>query len=347
VVLLDEVESYSRRAWCVLEALTADRIAGTFDVLSGLPENSDPAGSPYRHLSDLLLDLPHVVWRAMLDIEVFGSIGWRQALDLLEIGVTDPNDLPYIYDRLRAIPAPNRLHTLAGDLVTGAFPLPEVEAGHVIVPDDASRPVEVPSATPLGSLPWDDILTLDRRGAIGEAKPPAATAHVPFVRWRPAGDGRPEAHVAIVASCEGEAVLLADWIDGHLGDLEAACGVDVTSRSWVADDVAPVGTIVFGGLRRVSVSAPNWIIVTMAVRRDHCSVTGMLASTARRADRAVAWALVDVPRVEAEHGFPTLDPGVPSPDAGGTRSAPEDDQAARLGGVYRRDLAVFLGGQDV
>jgi hypothetical protein len=343
VILLDEVEEYTRRAWCLLEAMTADRLAGTFDVLSGMPETSDPAGSPYRHLSALLLDLPYLVWRAMLDAEVFHALTWQEALDRLEIAVTDPADLPYIYERLRAIPAPNRLHTLAGDLVTGAFPLPETAPGFVATPTGAGRPTNAQAPEDRGTLPWDGILTLEAQGPVGETAVPRTASTVPFVRWEPSDDDRPRAHVAIVAACEGEAVLLADWVDARLGEVEDLLGVDVTSRSWVADDVAPVGTLVWGGLASVAVASPNWIIVTTSARRSHCAVTAMHATTAAAAGRSLAWVIVDSGRVEAHQDFP-ITSAHPLTDGAHVTSA--HDRGARLGGVYRRDLLAFLRGED-
>jgi hypothetical protein len=136
-------------------------------------------------------------------------------------------------------------------------------------------------------------------------------------------------------------------VDGHVRELEEACGVDVTSRSWVADDVAPVGTMVFGGLGREPVATPNWIIVTMAVRRDHCSVTGVHATLARRTGRALAWVTLDDGRVEAEGDFPSSAVNPPTVDGSGGPQIPLSPHGAGLlGGVYRRDLAGFLGAVD-
>jgi hypothetical protein len=345
VILLDAVEDYTRRAWCLLEAITAYRLVGNYEVLSGLPENTDPLGGPYTHLSDLLLDLPQLVWRAILDTELFGVIDWREAMTRLDISVTDPDDLPFIYDLLRAIPAPNRLHTLVGDLVTGVFPLPQTSAGRALAPSELGATVAEPPREQIVPLPWADVLNLSTRGAVGKTSGTSAAARQPFVKWRKAAHGRPKAHVAIVASCEGEAVLIADWVDTHRAELEATCGVTVSSRSWLADDVAPVGTLVYGWLARARVTAPNWIIVTQSVRRRHCSVTAALVKTARDAGRAVAWALLgEEPHVVTEAGFParSLKSEAERGDAPQVRLGPRDRRV--LGGVYREDLIAFLGG---
>ncbi len=346
VILLDEVEEYTRRAWCLLEALTADRWSNGFDVLSSLAENTDPAGDPYDHLSRLLLDLPHVVWRALLDTEVLGTTAWRDALARLDLDVTDPDDLPYIYERLRAIPAPVRLHTMAGDLITGVVPLPELAPGIVAAPNDGSRPIDPLPTTPVGEAPWAHVPTLEGRGPVGATAPPRESAFVPLVRWSPAGRGRPEAHVAIIAACEGEAVLIADSLERSLGELEEFFGVDVTSRSWLADDVAPVGALVFAGLGREPIAAPNWILVTTSVRKEHCTVTSMLATTARRAGLALGWVLLDDGAVAVEDGFPAAQRDAGDVDSGLTIVALPPGGPARLGGVYRRDLAVFVSGAD-
>jgi len=180
---------------------------------------------------------------------------------------------------------------------------------------------------------------------VGKTSAAPVAARQPFVKWWKAAHGRPKAHVAIVASCEGEAVLIADWVDSHRAELETTCGVMVSSRSWLADDVAPVGTLVYGWLARAPVTAPNWIIVTQSARRGHCSVTAALAETARNAGRAVAWALLDEEaHVVTEAGFPARSPN-PEPergDASQIRLDPRDQGV--LGGVYRENLIAFLGG---
>jgi hypothetical protein len=119
----------------------------------------------------------------------------------------------------------------------------------------------------------------------------------------------------------------------------------VSSRSWLADDVAPVGTLVYARLARARVTAPNWIIVTQSVRRRHCSVTASLVKTARNAGRAVAWALLDEKaHVVTEAGFPARspDPEAERGDASQIRLAARDRGV--LGGVYREDLIAFLRG---
>jgi hypothetical protein len=263
----------------------------------------------------------------------------------LDISVTDPDDLPFIYDLLRAIPAPNRLHTLVGDLVTGVFPLPQTSAGRALAPSELGATVAEPPREQIVPLPWADVLNLSTRGAVGKTSGTSAAARQPFVKWRKAAHGRPKAHVAIVASCEGEAVLIADWVDTHRAELEATCGVTVSSRSWLVDDVAPVGTLVYGWLARARVTAPNWIIVTQSVRRRHCSVTAALVKTARDAGRAVAWALLgEEPHVVTEAGFParSLKSEAERGDAPQVRLGLRDRRV--LGGVYREDLIAFLGG---
>lgn len=63
-ILLDDADDYLTRAWCTLEALTAD-VARHFDVLVGAERPTVLAGRTEHHLTTLLQDRPHVVWRGL------------------------------------------------------------------------------------------------------------------------------------------------------------------------------------------------------------------------------------------------------------------------------------------
>ncbi len=90
-------------------------------------------------------------------------------------------------------------------------------------------------------------------------------------------------HVAVIAGCEGEAVLLGNWVWNRLGELEAAIGARVGSLSWVATDIAPVGFFVDGNLRAVPVRADLWVVVTLSARLAHCPLTNNILKTLVRA----------------------------------------------------------------
>jgi hypothetical protein len=348
VIVLDDVEDYSGRAWCLLETLTANRLAGIYDVLSGRPEAVDPGGGgPYQHLSNLLLDLPYVVWRALLDAEVFAEISWQECLERLELAVTDPADLRYIYERLLDIPGPNRLHTSIGDLVTGVLPVPLLDDGSVLVPASLGRAVDGPEPRGLGSLPWSAALSLSTDS---EARPFDAGSdqlRTPFVRWpdRDVTKGA-HCHLAIVASNEAEAILLVGWVERHVAALEQLANVTFDSRSWLAVDVAPVGTLANGLLTSVAIEAANWLILTTSTRRNHCPVTAAVSSLAIEAGVALAWALVDVEDgdnvIAMGDAFPALARSErPQPDS--TRVvATSARHPVHLGGLYRRDLVELL-----
>ena len=196
--------------------------------------------------------------------------------------MTDPADLRYIYDRLLAIPGPNGLHTSEGDLVTGVVPLPLLDDGSVVVPTTLGGAVDGPEPRSLGSLPWSAALSLSADSEARRFSPPSEQSRTPFVR-RPNSEpmSKPaHGHLAIVASCEAEAVLLAEWTERHMAALEELASVTLDSRSWLAVDLAPVGTLVNGLLTSVAIDASNWLILTTSIRRDHCPVTAAVSTLA-------------------------------------------------------------------
>jgi len=87
-------------------------------------------------------------------------------------------------------------------------------------------------------------------------------------------------HVAVVAGCEGEALLLGEWVKERREDLEALLdNISVVSLSWLAADIAPVGHFADGSLRARAVGARLWIVVTMQMRFAHCPTTAALLET--------------------------------------------------------------------
>jgi len=324
--------------------LMADRFVNGFDVLAGRPEAADPGGGTYQHFTSLLLDVPLLVWRALLDAELFHAATAEQCFADLELAATDPGDLPFLYEKYVTIPAPNRVHAAASELVTGVVALPAIDGDHVLVPTNLDAPVERRPTQPLGTLQWYGSMTL-REGVANAAAPGVGErASAPFVTFErsDASSSAAGAHVVAVASCEGEAVLLAAWIDVFRDELAAVAGVDIVSRSWLASDIAPVGTFVNGELRTVTVDCPNWILVVASVRRDHCAITAMTESLAAEAGVAVAWVEIDLGEgnVSAVEGFPQRSLAAQTP--GRSARAARGEGVVHLGGLYRRDLTERL-----
>ena len=275
VVLLDETEDYLSRGWCTLEAIVADSELGGHDLLVGSERRTAREGRTEFYFETLLEDRPHLVWRAMLDTEVFGTQSPEECLRRLSLRLTEQRDVTIVYDHLRTIRAPVKVHMDASELWTGVLPLPVAGNGFAIMPRSGVRSTTGDGRSPAGTLDWTAALRL------GSAH--ADDALVPEY-MRLGSDG---AHVAVVASCEGEAVLLARWVLRHRDELRHP----VASLSWLAVDIAPVGELPCGSLRAQPVAAPLWIIVATSQRLVRGHAGPALAS---------ALAAAGIPSIEIE-----------------------------------------------
>jgi hypothetical protein len=275
VVLLDEAEDYLSRGWCTLEILVADTTAVSKQLLVGSARRSARGGMTEHYFNNLLEDRPHLVWRAVLDTEVLGVQSPDQCLARLDLAVTDPRDLPFIYRGLRTLRAPSKIHVDASELLTGVYPLPVVDGSFAVVPLKNERPVRENEA--------QDVRTLDWTGAVrlgGGWSLDAGVGTDPFFELPVDGaNDKPRCHAVIVASCEGEAVLFSSWLLAHREELEISLSLALQSVSWLAADIAPVGHLVNGALQAVAVDAPVWVIVATGARLTHCGVTGALSGT--------------------------------------------------------------------
>src|SRR5262249_48896956 len=99
VVLLDDVDAHLTRAWCTLEALVADALTGTMDLFVGSHYHGR-SGEAEHHLLLALEDRPHLVWRGLLDTEVFGVQTRQECMARLGLTTTHLADLPLVYDQL-------------------------------------------------------------------------------------------------------------------------------------------------------------------------------------------------------------------------------------------------------
>ena len=334
VVLLDEAEDYLSRGWCTLEALVADSDAVSMELLIGSARKTAGDGTAEHYFQMLLQDRPHIVWRAVLDTEVLRVQTAEECVERLGLSVTDPRDLPFIYQQLRTLAAPVKIHVDPGELITGVYPVARTADGQIVVPAKHQRAVEEPrDDDSRQSLDWTGALRLARSRAI------AASAETlePY-RALPRRTDQTPCHIAVVASCEGEGVLWATWSAGHREALEELLDADVRSVSWLAADIAPVGHFPCGAVRAVAIDAPLWVFVGTRMRLTHCDVTaGLLASVAAAGARV--WSLT---LDEANHNV-TLIRGTTSP----TRRVPAPDPKAlgTIGGAFRSSLLKELFGE--
>ena len=249
VVLLDETEDYLSRGWCALEALVADSEVGRLDLLVGSRRPTAAGGRTEFHFETLLQDRPHLLWRAVLDTEVLRVQSPAECMSRLGLALSEERDVPIVYDRLRIIRAPVKIHTDASELWTGVLPVPVAEDGTVaVVSRSGERSLREQRRTPAQAIDWTAALRL---GEPDDAPAPE------FLEL-----GEDGCHVAVLASCEGEAVHFTRWILRHRDEL----GVPVASVSWLATDIAPVGAMPCGTLRAHPVAAPLWLLVGTAMR---------------------------------------------------------------------------------
>ncbi|AMY10829.1 hypothetical protein LuPra_04072 [Luteitalea pratensis] len=288
-ILLDDAEDYLSRAWCALEAVVADP-GDTTDLLVGSKRTNLRSGSVELHFENLLLDRPHIQWRAVLDTEVFRVQRPEQCMARLNLSATDPTDIALIYESLRRLSAPRKIHSDAMEVVTGVVPLPVTEHRRVLVPRVSRDSVKM-TGKARWSLNWTGALELESCwGPDDDAM--SITPFLPLHGAVPAQDRRPRCHVVVIAACEGEAVLLSNWVRAKRGELEELLGSVLQSLSWLATDVAPVGHFVQGTLQAVAVDCPQWIVVASEARFISCNVTAIiLALLCRAKARCFAFAI--------------------------------------------------------
>lgn len=310
VILLDDAEDYLSRGWCTLEALTSDTLSGRTDVLVGSERGTAREGRAEFYFDTLLQDRPHIVWRAILDTEVFGVQTPHECMQRLGLALSDPADEPLVYERLCGVPAPRKLHTDASELWTGVVPLPLLEDGRVVVPRTGERAVRGHTREPAGTLDWSGALALGGpEGGIPD----------PFLRVAEEG-----CHVALIGSCEGECVLLARWLLAHAGELPAP----VATVSWLAVDIAPVGAQPCGSLRAMPVAAPLWVLVGQGTALQHGAAGPAL-------DRALAAAGISYLELALDERRLTLVSPAPSGEGVEAVAPPPEGFPVHEGGLLR------------
>ena len=143
-------------------------------------------------------------------------------------------------------------------------------------------------------------------------------------------------HLAVVGSCEAEAMLLARWVRQRYRDIEQMLDLRAISISWLASDIAPVGCLSYAALQPTPIHSQRWVIISTEHRLAHCEVTGHLIETMRALGRPYGELAVD----RAEENFRWYAAReVTGPPAGlAEYQIVEGLLPTRLGGLYRGAL---------
>ena len=297
VVLLDDPEDYLSRAWCTLEAITAHRYLESPHILVGSQAAGHDA-SVEREFNELLRDRSAIVWRGLLDTVVFEVQTFDLCARRLGVSVTNPADLEIIRRALHAIQAPLDIQTDDSEIVTGTMPLPVI-GGHLVCARlTGYTRTQSNVETPL-TLDWSAAIQLTNwRG-------PVAPSFARFDRSQPQSR---TGHVAVLGSCEGEAVLFAAWARDHRQALEGLLDIEVESMSWTAVDVAPVAHLVDGRLTTHPIESDVWVLVTTYNRLLYGQITNFLQASLAHAGKSYATLAIDLEtsNVTWTHADPNL-----------------------------------------
>jgi hypothetical protein len=290
IVMLDDPDDYIGRGWCLLEALTAETDLSQLDLFVGSERRPGRKGCAEHNLATLLRDRAHIVWRALLDTEVFRVQSADECMSRLDLALGDSRDMPVVFEGLRRVSLPRQVHTDSAELWTGVLPVPEHRYGDAaIIPRDGARLLEGQPVKRVVTVDWTDALRLSAH---------SQTTMLPFVQI-----GEDGCHVAVVASCEGEGVLLAAWVLNHVDDLD----FPVASLSWIAEDIAPIGEMPCGTLRAWPLRAKSWLIVSTSAHFEHGKAANAIIAALTAAGRAYRTLAIDKSVENLSHVKPKPD----------------------------------------
>lgn len=342
-ILLDNVEDYISRAWCLYECLAADSLSN-MDLLAGSPLPPTLKTEDREiHFFNLIQFRPHIVWRAILDTEVFAVQSADTCMARLGLSATDPNDTLLIYEELKRLPGPTFATIDPSELITGVFPLPVVSGTkNFLIPRDLRKSLEYPRAVEKKiTLDWTQVIRISTGWTSGQCD----AAILPFLKYKINVDQSwSSAHIAIVAGSEGEAVLFTNWVVRHRDDLERALEMRTTSISWLSSDIASVGHCVLGTLRAAAVDALVWIIVSLESRFQFCEVTSAIIETVIAANLRHVTLAVDLPENNVTCFVPMSDTEAKRIHSDGFNlvDIAINDPVEHIGGLFRSSVTKDL-----
>lgn len=333
VIMLDDPFDYLTRAWCTLEASISDGIVGKSYLLVGSEGSTISRSKDRVSFDHLMQDRAHLIWRAILDTVLFEVQDGETCLRRLGLSATKAEDVGHVYRQLLSLDAPRKVHVDSSELITGALPVLPRARGETESSRDASVDIGV-TARPPQSLNWQGAASLKSWPGHGSAGQYGSFGVIA------GGQGGRACHVAVVGSCEGEAILAFAWMLDHLGDLVEALGVQVSSVSWLASDVSPVGEFADAGLLFVECRTDALVVVASEARLRHCDTTQWLLRSAGAAEIDVHVLILD----QADDNLRTV--GVATraqaEDVDGSMRPEPRILASIDGGIFRGQLAMVL-----
>jgi hypothetical protein len=88
----------------------------------------------------------------------------------LGLSTTNAADIQFIYQGLKRLGAPRKIHVDQSELVTGVFPLPVVQNGTAVLMLRRANPVLVGAQTNRsgGTLDWTDVMRIETGWSVTE-----------------------------------------------------------------------------------------------------------------------------------------------------------------------------------
>jgi hypothetical protein len=203
--------------------------------------------------------------------------------------------------------------------------------------------VGVPEPAARATLDWSQALrlhgSLDGDREIAARMPPSVS-----LMGDPAGLLEPEAfrrvHLAVVGGCEGEAMLIANWVRKRRTELEEALQLPLASMTWLSTDILPIGFVSCGFLQARPIFSHRWVVIATEDRLRGCEVTGHLIEMLRALGRPYGELAIDRPKDNLSW-YAESEPRSPADDVA-IHPVTEGLLRFHRGGLFRTALLPYL-----
>lgn len=288
-IMLEDADDYLGRAWCTLESVYADNeTLNKWFTIAGSLNHIGKRETVENYFIELLEDRPHIIWRAILDTELFALQTPDVCMKRLSLSTTEASDLLFVYHKLKQLRMPVKIHVDDCEVITGVFPLPLLEKkNQLLFSKETGRQLNYFVAENIQqtrTLDWTSLLSLNN--SLSSEKETFLLFRNGYFKFSDENKSRKSnCHICIIASCEGEALLLSNWIYQHFVDIEGLQNLVIGSLSWIASDIAPVGKMINGQLKTEAIDYPIWLLVSGQSRFTNCNTANMIMNCIRSADK--------------------------------------------------------------